>query len=185
MSRGMLLVLALFVTCFGWFLRQRSVADSSPVMNSQTEVKIASQDAVSSHVSLQNDLIPAGQTADSAAGSSQGSTDALNADQLIAAIHGDNADARSAAITALENAPKAAAVPVLREVLSNGSPPDQERALQSLRSLALDQGDADGGIRNVFREAIYHGSDEAMVNSAQTTLDDVDGALSQNAGSSY
>jgi len=53
---------------------------------------------------------------------------------------------------------------------------DRPLALKSLRTLALNQGDADEGIRNVLRQAIYHGDDDATVQGAQAVLDDVESA---------
>ncbi|MEP7243809.1 MAG: hypothetical protein ABI885_08990 [Gammaproteobacteria bacterium] len=93
---------------------------------------------------------------------------------------GDDSAARASAIISLANAPKLQALPVLQRVLTSGEPQvDRPLALKSLRTLALTQGDADGGIRNVLREAIYHGGDEATTQGAQSVLDDVEGAASK------
>jgi hypothetical protein len=78
------------------------------------------------------------------------------------------------AITALATAPKSQAVPVLQKVLNTGEAVDRPLALRSLRTLALQQGDGDGGIRDVFRQAIYDGRYEAITPDAQAALDDVE-----------
>lgn len=114
------------------------------------------------------------------------STPAEELDKLIAEATGEDARARAAAITALGTAPRLQAIPVLQRVLRSGEPVvDRPLALNSLRTLALQQGDADGGIRNVLRQAIYHGDDEATTNGAQTTLDDVEGYLSQAVANTH
>jgi hypothetical protein len=46
--------------------------------------------------------------------------------------------------------------------------------LNSLRELALAQGDADGAIRGAIREVIYHGDDESLMAGAQDALDVVE-----------
>jgi HEAT repeat protein len=79
---------------------------------------------------------------------------------------------RAKAISALAKAPKSEALPVLRDVLTNGEPSiDRPLALQALRDLALDQGDDDGAIRSAVREVIYHGDDDAFALSAQGALE--------------
>jgi hypothetical protein len=89
---------------------------------------------------------------------------------------GDDSNARAAAIAALATAPRSQAVPVLKKVLDTGEPSvDRPLALRSLRALALNQGDADGGIREVLRQTIYDGGDEAVSQDAQTVLDDIEG----------
>jgi hypothetical protein len=91
----------------------------------------------------------------------------------------DSTDAakRSAAIVALAQAPRTRALPVLRRVVLNGEPAiDRPLALKSLRDLAISQGDADNGVRQVMREVLYHGDDEPLAVSAQETLDAVEQA---------
>lgn len=92
----------------------------------------------------------------------------------IAEASGADPGRRVAAINALANAPRTRALPVLRQVLVSGEHVDRPLALNSLRELALGQGDADGGIRQVIREAIYHGDDETLAASAQDALDVVE-----------
>jgi HEAT repeat protein len=82
---------------------------------------------------------------------------------------------RAAAIVALANAPKAAALPALRRVLEGGDPAtERPLALQSLRDLALYQGDEDGTIRTVVRETIYHSDEAGLVERAQLALEIID-----------
>jgi hypothetical protein len=102
--------------------------------------------------------------------------------QWVAAATGANAEARAEAINALADAPKAQAVPVLRTVLSVGDPEvDRQLALSSLQTLALKQGDADGSIRKILREAIYHGDNDSVTQGAQTVLEDIERASTQDA----
>ena len=98
----------------------------------------------------------------------------------IAEATGDDAKARAAAIVALANAPRSQAIPILQRVLNAGEPlVDRQLALNSLRTLGHQQGDEDGSIRNVLRQAIYHGDDEAVARGAQDVLDDIEGARDQ------
>jgi hypothetical protein len=93
----------------------------------------------------------------------------------ISAATGSDAAARAEAITALGNAPKAQALPVLRKVLEVGDPEvDRQLALSSLHALALDQGDTDGRIRKALRDAVYHGDDDSVGQGAQTILEDIE-----------
>ena len=83
-----------------------------------------------------------------------------------------DADRRAAAITALGSAPRAEALPVLGKILTDGEPEiDRPLALRSLRELALNQGDADGEIREAVRHAIYHGDDFTKADALQETLE--------------
>src|SRR5690349_23472604 len=95
--------------------------------------------------------------------------------QWITDVDSTDAARRSNAITALAQAPRAQALPVLRRVLLNGEPAiDRPLALKSLRSLAISQGDEDGGVRQAMREVIYHGDDEQYAAGAQEVLDVVE-----------
>jgi hypothetical protein len=79
---------------------------------------------------------------------------------------------RVAAIERLSKAPRDQALPLLKRVLLNGDPAvDRPAAQLGLRELALAQGDADGRIRDVLREVIYHGDDESLATDAQESLD--------------
>jgi HEAT repeat protein len=92
--------------------------------------------------------------------------------RLIADTASPDAAKRAAAITALAEAPKAEALPVLGKLLTDGEPQiDRPLALRSLRELALNQGDDDGAVRDAVRKAIYHGDDFTKVDEVQETLD--------------
>jgi hypothetical protein len=92
--------------------------------------------------------------------------------QWIADTASGDAATRAAAITALADAPRAEALPVLGRLLTDGEPQvDRVLALRSLRDLALNQGDADGAIRDAIRHAIYHGDDLTKVEDVQEALD--------------
>ena len=95
-----------------------------------------------------------------------------------------DAKTRAAAIAALANAPKARAMPALERVLESGDPQvDRQIALQSLHTLALNDGDENGRIRDAIRHAMYHGDDEAVTQSAQAFLEDIEAALAERAQS--
>jgi hypothetical protein len=87
---------------------------------------------------------------------------------------GDDPKARSYAISALAHAPKDAALPVLKKVLTSGDPEvDAPLALESLQTLALDQGDEDGRVKDVLRQFISHSGDEEFAEKAQRTMDTI------------
>jgi HEAT repeat protein len=87
---------------------------------------------------------------------------------------------RAAAITKLANAPKAQALPALKNVLETGEPDvDRHIALNSLHTLALRDGDKNGQVRDVMRSAIYHSDNDGVMQTAQSLLDDVEAALSE------
>ena len=93
-------------------------------------------------------------------------------EQLIADTASGDVAKRAVAITALAEAPRAQALPVLARLLTDGEPlVDRPLALQSLRDLALNQGDADGAIRDAVRHVIYHGDDFTKAEDAQEVLD--------------
>ena len=92
----------------------------------------------------------------------------------ITDVNSADAAARALAITSLANAPREQALPVLRRVLTSGELADRPQAINSLRELALGQGDADGRVREVIREVIYHGDDESLASLAQDALDVVE-----------
>ena len=81
------------------------------------------------------------------------------------------------AITALGTGPRPEVVPTLRKVLEHGrSEPDRQLAMQSLRKVALEQGDADGTIREAIRQVIYHASEDGMGGSARQVLEEIESA---------
>lgn len=96
----------------------------------------------------------------------------------VARLAEDVADAdagrRASAIDALAAAPEADALPVLQKVLGGGGDVDRQLALSSLHALALRQGDAGGAIRELLRQAIYDGGDEAVASGAQVALEDIE-----------
>ena len=100
--------------------------------------------------------------------------------QWAADSMGPDAEKRAEAIAALANAPRADAIPALLIVLTSGeSRIDRPLALRSLRALAQRDGDDDGAIRDVLRQAIYHDGNEEFTRAAQSTLDEVEGLLTQ------
>ena len=133
------------------------------------------------------DPLPAPQAAAPATSSSSAAASpapvTVTADDVTrwsAEATGGDAAKRAAAITALAQAPVAQALPVLRRVLLNGEPAvDRPLALQSLRDLALNQGDPNSSIRNAIREAIYHGDDQTIAGDAQEALDVIEEGLAK------
>lgn len=100
----------------------------------------------------------------------------------IAETQSSDAKTRAAAIAALVNVPKERSVPVLERVLESGEPQvDRQIALRSLHSMALNDGDKDGAIRDVIRQAMYHSDDAAVTQSAQSVLEDIEAALAEMA----
>jgi len=126
-------------------------------------------------------LATGSETVDTAAsmGGKENSSRASPADtatRLIADAMSDDPKARTAAIIGLAEIPKSQALPVLHRVLVSGGPAEEQQlALHALRTLAQDQDDADGGIREVLRQAVYHGNHEDVMLAAQVVLDSVDG----------
>ncbi len=104
--------------------------------------------------------------------------------RLIADTQSYDAKTRANAIEALGAAPKAQAIPVLERVLESGEPQvDRQIALRSLHTLALNDGDANGKIRDVMRHAMYHSEDEAVTQTAQALLEDIEAAFDERAQS--
>jgi len=98
------------------------------------------------------------------------------ATRLIANAMSDDPQMRAAAIIELAEVAKSQAIPALHRVLVSGGPAEEQQlALHALRTLAQDQGDADGGIREVLRQAVYHGNHQDVMLAAQVVLDSVDG----------
>jgi hypothetical protein len=98
--------------------------------------------------------------------------------QWIADTASADAATRATAITALAEAPRGEALPVLGRILESGEPQvDRPMALISLRELALNQGDADGAVRDAIRHVIYHGDDFTKVDDAQEALDVIEESL--------
>jgi HEAT repeat protein len=101
-------------------------------------------------------------------------------EQWIKDTEDSDAKIRAAAIAKLANAPKAQAVPALKNVLDIGEPDvDRHIALRSLHALALRDGDSNGQVRDVMRRAIYHSDNDGVTQTAQSLLDDVEAALAE------
>jgi hypothetical protein len=93
------------------------------------------------------------------------------AQQFLEQAEGMDAAKRAAAIEALGRAPRALALPVLERVVKDGEADvDRHVALGALHTLAMGQGDADGAIRDLLRELIYDGNDEAVTDNATAAL---------------
>lgn len=102
-------------------------------------------------------------------------TNPANIARWIADTQSTDPKLRAAAIAALAEAPKAEAVPALKRVLTVGEPQvDRQIAVRSLHALALQQDDDDGAIRNALRDAVYHGDDEGVTESARAVLEDIE-----------
>jgi hypothetical protein len=129
--------------------------------------------------------MPAGTQSGAAVAIAAGAAPALLSpvavSRFAAAAVGDDPVARAAAITALGEAPRLEALSILQTVLRAGETAvDRPLALRALRKIALEQGDPDGGIRDVLRAGIYDGTgDESAVRQDQAALDDIEGILSQ------
>jgi HEAT repeat protein len=101
-------------------------------------------------------------------------------EQWIKDTEDSDAKIRAAAIAKLANAPKAQALPALKNVLDTGEPDvDRHIALRSLHALALRDGDGNGQVRDVMRRAIYHSDNDGVTQTAQSLLDDVEAALAE------
>jgi hypothetical protein len=94
--------------------------------------------------------------------------------QLLADALGPDATKGEAAVQTLAQMPKERSLPLLRRILTSGDEKRRVLALHSLRTVARDQGDDDGEIRAVVREAIYHSDNEDLTNEAQTVLSDIE-----------
>lgn len=172
MSRNSLLLVMLFTVSFFGFLGhsyllhpQAAAEVTSVTLDALPSVQRASATAASQAVILSE-----------ATSLQTPPRDSL--EKLIAEAFDDDPGKRATAIAALATAPRLQAVPVLQKVLNTGEPEvDRPLALRSLRILALQQGDADGDIRDVFRQAIYDGKYEAITPDAQAALNDVESHL--------
>jgi hypothetical protein len=106
------------------------------------------------------------------------STEAI--ERWIAEASSTDPGARAAAIAALAGAPKSSAIPVLEAVLERGEAQvDRQIAVRSLHTIALQQGDENGRVREVLRAAMYHGDDEGVAQSAQAVLEDIETELAK------
>jgi hypothetical protein len=95
-------------------------------------------------------------------------------DAWVVDATGEDAKARAYAISALAHASKDAALPTLKKVLTSGEPEvDRHLALESLQTLAHDQGDEDGRVKDVLRQYISHSGDEQFAEKAQRVMDTI------------
>lgn len=94
--------------------------------------------------------------------------------QLLVDAQSADGGTRAQALDDLAAAPEAQALPVLQKAINGGEPIDRQLALNSLRTLALRQGDGEGWIRDLLRQVIYDGGDEAVASGAQAALDDIE-----------
>lgn len=106
------------------------------------------------------------------------SADVPSEAQLLADALGSDAIKGEASVRKLAQMPKERSLPILRRVLTSGDEKRRVVALHSLRAVARDQGDDNGEIRGVVREAIYHGDNEELTNEAQSVLSDIETAVS-------
>lgn len=170
MNRKVVIVILLAVGLFAgvWYAAGREEAGDAGAAAASTTasaptVVVATNNAVSSTAAAASTAAVTASPTDTA--------------RWITEVNHANADTRAAAIRALANAPRAEALPVLHNVLINGEPQvDRPLALQSLRELALGQGDKDGKVREAIREAIYHNDDQnpTLLADAQDALDVVE-----------
>lgn len=102
-------------------------------------------------------------------------------DRLVRDAMSEDAGTRADAIDALAAAPETDALPVLEKVLVSGADIDRQLALSSLHVLAVRYGDSSGAIRELLRQTIYDGGDEAVAGGAQAALDDIERAGERHA----
>ena len=174
MSRNSLLLVGLFAVSFVSFLGYSYLTRPEGT----TEVSSVAQNTALLAQRTEIGAIPIAAHSESSSSETITSPDMVA--KWIAEAFDDNPTKRANAIAALATAPRSQAIPVLQKVLNTGEPEiDRPLALHSLRTLALQQGDGDGGIRDVFRQAIYDGRYEAITPGAQAALDDVESYLDQ------
>lgn len=143
--------------------------DAVPAQGTTTEPSASNADANAAASS-------SSVTETAAAASTPGRPD--NVEQWIQDTRDSDPKIRAAAIAKLANAPKAQALPVLKDVLDSGDPEiDRHIALNSLHTIALRDGDESGQVRDVMRRAIYHSDNDDVTQTAQSLLDDVEAAL--------
>lgn len=100
---------------------------------------------------------------------------AAETSQLIDQAWGHDPAQRAAAIEALARAPRALALPALEHIVKDGEASvDRHVAVSTLHALAMGQGDADGVIRDLLRELVYDGNDEAVSDNAAAALDSLE-----------
>jgi hypothetical protein len=164
-----------------------SWATRTPLTHPEARTAIATAGSVGGRRTLAGPDIPAQalsslQSAPAAPGAAAPASALLSSvavSKLAAVAVGTDPAARAAAITVLGAAPRLEGLSILQTVLKAGDTAvDRPLALRALRRLAIEQGDADGGIRDVLRAGIYDGTgDETAVRQDQAALDEIEGAL--------
>jgi hypothetical protein len=158
------------IGALGYWYTRSSAPVTGPEKAPSTVERDARDPALEEHASIAD---PANDPQRAAPAEASPGTDDVA--RWIADTTSGDARKRADAITSLRRAPRAAALPVLRNVLLSGEPEvDRPLALRALRDLALYQGDADGAVRAAVREAIYHGDNETVARAAQEVLDVVE-----------
>jgi hypothetical protein len=86
----------------------------------------------------------------------------------------ERSDKRAKALATLARPSGIGGIPALEKAIRTGEDAEREVALSSLRELAQTHGDEDQRIRSSLRETISHTSNEALILSAQETLDQIE-----------
>jgi hypothetical protein len=177
MTRAALIIVALFgIGLAGVIGYSGDTSTDSVDATADDALPAAAQDAVLSAQSIAMDI----EQTEAATFDQTHSPRTIAADTVekwITEATGDDPRTRAAAIDALATAPKSQALPILQKVLGAGIDTDRQLAVNSLRTLALHQGDDAGEVRNVLRLTIYDGDDEAVASSAQVALADIEREL--------
>lgn len=170
--------MALFVTSFIFFFGYSYLTRPERATDATSPAASAVPPAQQAETSAE----PTASVTDSAAASSPTAPVDAVAKWMAEATAADPRT-RAAAIDALAAAPRSLAAPIFQKVLNSGEPMDRQFALRSLHTLALQQGDDDGGIRRTLRLVIYDGGDEDVARDAQVVLDDIESGLDRTASS--
>jgi len=151
-------------------------ASAAPAQNSPAPDMSTARYARSASVNGAADSSPSILTDTAVVAPASGLPDTV--EQWIKDTQDSDPKIRAAAIARLANAPKAQALPVLKDVLETGEPEtDRHIALNSLHTLALRDGDSNGQVREIMRRAIYHSDNDGVTQTAQSLIDDVEAAL--------
>lgn len=182
--------LGMVAACGGLVYMQatRQSPDTAPVATTSA-APLAQQTPAPSEASTSEPAASSNTTASAGVSTASNADDGADApqtarpdtlEQWIKDTQSSDPKIRAAAIAKLGSAPKAEALPVLKNVLETGEPEiDRHIALNSLHTLALRDGDKNGQVRDVMRSAIYHGDNDGVTQTAQSLLDDVEAALAE------
>jgi HEAT repeat protein len=182
--------LGMVAACGGLVYMQatRQSPDAAPAATTSTAlstqqtsaVQAAPSQAASSNNSTASTQATSASNVDDAAAIAPQTARPDTPEQWIKDTQSSDPKIRAAAIAKLGGAPKAQALPVLKNVLESGEPElDRHIALNSLHSLALRDGDKNGQVRDLMRSAIYHSDNDGVMQTAQSLLDDVEAALAE------